>query len=239
MKRKEKRHHLYLSISIFLLAIACIVGATYAWFTLSANTRVNSMNMEITTGFQLRMDTIPHEDIEDYYQKLDGVKIQEASGNEQLDPVTSRDGVNFYSEQGQAVIDSKLAYLEVPLHFKAAKSMYVHLSKNTLDGEEGTNVGGDNGIEQALRLSFSVDGITKIYEPYGKSEGTFTFLGQSQMEYTEENTLFYIEEGIDKEVMLRIWIEGTDPQCTDQLRDALYQIRLCFIGTDENNVPYQ
>ncbi len=197
------------------------------------------MSMELTTGFQLRMDTVAHENIEDYYQKLDGNKVKVASGNENLNPVTSQNGIHFANEQGQVVVDSHLAYLEVPLHFQAAKSMYVHLSKDTLNGELGTQVWGDKGIEQALRLSFSVDGSSKIYEPHGQSQGTFTFSHLPQMEYTEENTLFYIEEGVDKEVILRIWIEGNDPQCTDELREALYHIRLCFIGTDENNIPYQ
>ena len=39
---------------------------------------------------------------------------------------------------------------------------------------------------------------------------------------------------MDKPVVIRIWLEGTDEACTDDLRDADYSIRLRFAGTDED-----
>ena len=35
-------------------------------------------------------------------------------------------------------------------------------------------------------------------------------------------------------MVLRVWLEGTDEACTDELRDMDYSIRLRFVGTDEN-----
>ena len=53
------------------------------------------------------------------------------------------------------------------------------------------------------------------------------------MSYNEENALFSLEEGVDKTVVMRVWLEGTDEACTDAIRRADYAIRLRFIGTDE------
>ena len=39
---------------------------------------------------------------------------------------------------------------------------------------------------------------------------------------------------MSKPVKVRIWLEGTDENCTDELRSADYQIQLRFIGTDED-----
>ena len=40
-----------------------------------------------------------------------------------------------------------------------------------------------------------------------------------------------------KQVTIRIWIEGEDPQCDDDVQLANLQVQLNFEGTDDNNVP--
>ena len=54
-----------------------------------------------------------------------------------------------------------------------------------------------------------------------------------QMEYHAGNALFSLKKGVDKAVTVRIWLEGTDENCTDEVRDAEFQIQLRFAGTDE------
>ena len=45
-------------------------------------------------------------------------------------------------------------------------------------------------------------------------------------------------EGEDKAVLVHIWLEGTDPLCTDELKSAEYAIRLRFTGTDSSNQAF-
>lgn len=44
--------------------------------------------------------------------------------------------------------------------------------------------------------------------------------------------MFSLKEGQDKAVKVHIWLEGTDPRCTDALKKARYSIRMRFTGTD-------
>ena len=46
--------------------------------------------------------------------------------------------------------------------------------------------------------------------------------------------LFSLKKDVDKEVLVHVWLEGTDERCTDNLIGADYSIQLRFIGTDEN-----
>ena len=88
-----------------------------------------------------------------------------------------------------------------------------------------------------MRISFSVDGQTWIYDPgMGDSRETasgvsvFGLPGAAAMQLTDRNALFSLLEGEDKAVLVHIWMEGTDPACTDELRASDYSISLRFTG---------
>ena len=238
MKNNNINKKLYQSILVFLLALVSITATSYAWFSLSKNTRVHSMSLEITTGYKLRIDTEAHSSIDDYYRDLQGTHIVNLSKNTQLAPVTSNDGVSFFTEDGIGTNDTIGTYLEVPLHFRSLDAMNIHLSTKPLRTTANpTLVSGTNGIEKAIRISFTTNDSTKIYEPYGVSANTFSLENSDEMVYNKSNALFYIEKDVDLPVTMRIWLEGNDPDCTDVLRNALYDIQLCFVGTDENYIP--
>jgi hypothetical protein len=55
------------------------------------------------------------------------------------------------------------------------------------------------------------------------------------MVLSSDNSLFSLKKEVDKPVVVRVWLEGTDEACTDALRGADYSIRLRFLGTDEDN----
>ena len=59
-----------------------------------------------------------------------------------------------------------------------------------------------------------------------------------QMILNENNAMFSLKEGEDKAVLVHIWLEGTDPLCTDELKSAEYAIRLRFTGTDSSNQAF-
>ena len=65
--------------------------------------------------------------------------------------------------------------------------------------------------------------------------GEFIFMifglpGAAAMQLTDRNALFSLLEGEDKAVLVHIWMEGTDPACTDELRASDYSISLRFTG---------
>ena len=122
----------------------------------------------------------------------------------------------------------------------AEKDMLVHLT--SADSESGAGDGTavmseTTGLPESMRISFSVDGQSWVYDPgMGDSRETvsgasvFGLPGAAAMQLTDRNALFSLLEGEDKAVLVHIWMEGTDPACTDELRASDYSISLRFTG---------
>ena len=144
-----------------------------------------------------------------------------------LEPVTTSDYKRFTYENGAVVEPASGAYLEFTLHFMGEKDMLVHLTEenSSEDEADGTAVNSKNPeLPQAMRIAFTADGKTTVYDP-GENRG-------------EDLFLFSLKKEEDKEVQVHIWLEGMDPACTDALRNADYEIRLRFDGTDLDGKPF-
>ncbi len=57
------------------------------------------------------------------------------------------------------------------------------------------------------------------------------------MVYSNSTRLFHLDEMTPKKVTVRLWVDGEDPQCDDDVQDADLKVALSFVGCDENNVP--
>ena len=106
--------------------------------------------------------------------------------------------------------------------------------------EDGTAITSKtDSLPQAMRISFTADGQTWIYDPgmgdqasqSGKTK-TFGLPSATSMKLTDKNKMFSLKENEDKAVLVHIWLEGTDEACTDELKAAEYAIRLRFAGDD-------
>ncbi|MBO5986526.1 MAG: hypothetical protein J6Q02_06980 [Lachnospiraceae bacterium] len=256
--KKEKREkspeakRLYLSILLALIALISIVAASVAWFTIADFTKVYSMGLDVTTGTNLRFDLDPHPTYEQYVKTLNfsqiANRIKQDKGydmrNVPLEPVTTSDYRTFHLEDGTIVSNTSGSYLEFTLHFMATKDMLVHLTSANSQGQtDGTGVNSSNAnLPPAMRISFSVDGKFFVYDP-GMGDGasqsgnvtTFGLNDADHMILNDNNQLFWLTANVNKEVIVRVWLEGTDPECTDQLRKADYSISLRFVGTDKDH----
>jgi hypothetical protein len=259
MREKEKiktesneKRTLYTSLLLLMLALISVVAATVAWFTIADRAKVKSMNMEITTGANLRFDLDAHDTFDEYVKTLTFSQIADRILSEKkfdmktipLEPVTTSDYVNFQLEDGTVVESSSGSYLEFTLHFMASEDMVVHLTSASTEGEsDGTLISSNNNaLSSAMRISFTADSSVYVYDPgmgSGSSSGggqkTFGLPSAGNMVLNNDNALFSLKEGVDKPVVVHVWLEGTDESCTDELRGADYSIRLRFLGTDENN----
>ena len=122
--------------------------------------------------------------------------------------------------------------------------MTVHLtSANSGDGTlDGTLISSQNAaLPEAMRISFTADGKTWVYDPgmgntsdSSSGASVFGLPSAEAMTTSDDNAMFDLKQGVDKPVLVHIWLEGTDPVCTDELRSSDYEIRLRFTGTDEN-----
>lgn len=252
IQKLKKKMKLRTAITICILSLLSVCTGTFAWFTLNTFSAVDNLELTIGTGAQLLVSTEDHgtdlskyvkvitnEMINDYLQGYD-TEISEI----RLDPLTSDKGIEFFTQSGSQRTENRGGYLEFPIYFIATKDMYVHLSTDdTANGkDDGTSVTTTETDAKAdviycPRVSFEDSGSTRIFEPNQGSAvaGQTTFDLPSPMQYTNDTRLFHLEAMTPKKIMVRIWVEGEDPQCDDDVQNAQLTIALCFMGTDENN----
>ncbi len=240
-----------------VIALLVLITSTLAWFTLNSFASVENIQMDITTGVELRVDMENHgSDIELYKKTITNEMINSYLAthgsytltDQLLDPVTTRNGINFENQQGSPREPGKNSYLEFDCYFIASKDMWVHLSSDDANDFEGTEVtttetGLKAEIVQSVRVGFEEENVSPaaIYEPNksgGAVNGQTTFDLSVPMNYTNDTRLFHLDELQPKKVTIRVWAEGNDPQCDDDVQRSNVTIRLLFSGTDENNAPF-
>ena len=237
-KQSSRKGILGNTLLVLLIALVAMTAVTYAWFTISDNARLSMMRMDVTTGPSLRMDLVPHATFEEYKKTLTfeeiAARIEADTGVDiaavPIEPVTTNNGVTFVFEDGSAASYRNGTYVEFTLHFMSHGDMYVHLtSTDSKDGNDGTRIWSDRNtrLAEAMRLSVAKGTDVFIYDP-----GTMDIAGM-----TDENTVFFIPDATDIPVVVRVWIEGTDPACTNELKGSDYCVQLRFEGSDENNQP--
>ena len=255
-EKKNVRQRVYISLMLTLIALVAVTAATVAWFSIADRTKVNTMGLDIVADVEMRMDLDAHDTIDQYVRTLSFESIQNRIQREKgfsmsatpLSPVTTSDYSTFTYENGKVAEAAEGSYLEFTLHFMAAKDMIVHLTSADSDTGKGDGTMVSSGVAalpQAMRISFTADGQTWIYDPgmddtsetLGTAK-TFGLAAASDMQLSDANSIFTLKEGKDKTVVVHIWLEGTDPQCTDELKKADYSIRLRFTGTDMNGKSF-
>ncbi len=241
----------YITLLLVLIALAGITAATAAWFMISDRTRVYSLSMNISAGPSLRFDTVPHESYEQYPQTISFDQIADAVVRQQnydmrktlLKPVTTSDVQTFTFRDGTVVRSNTGAYWEFPIHFIASEDMIVHLTaQNSAGHQDGTLISSSiPQLPESLRISFEADGNVTVYDP-GMGDSS-TFFGKIKnfglqtgnvSGYNQNSVLFPLKALTDKTVIFRVWMEGTDEACTDELKNSDFEIRLRFEGTDES-----
>lgn len=179
-------------------------------------------------------------------------------------------GANKAQNPVASSAESDRNYLELELWVMGTREMYVYLTTEDsatgagdgtlIQGDTAKNGGTQNRVAEAVRLSFTVytDGTGNaqdtqygklIYEPQkqtavalsgqaakdgGSTQDTFDLAGGDKL-------LFRLEANAPRRVVLRLWLEGEDPQCTNgqmgiNIENAWLNARLRFVAKDENGI---
>lgn len=182
----------------------------------------------------------------DDYLKKHGSSLEDTV----LDPVTTREGTEFTNQRGTVREPNKHSYLEFECYFIATEEMWVHLTtESTKAGaDDGTKVstestGAKADVVNCARVDFTAEGTgngTTIYEPNRSTpvNGQTTFdLPSGSMVYSNNTRLFHLNQLEPVKVTVRLWIEGNDPECDDDVQDAQLSVQLGFVGCDKDNKP--
>ena len=251
-KRLRKRKRLIALLSI--LAVLGLSTATFAWFTVNTFAGVNDFELNISTGEDLRVSMQDHgSDIEQYVHVItnDMINSYLARNNTSIEdmilsPVTTNNGSSFTYQSG-AQAEANDDYLEFECYFIATRDMHVHLTtegnEDTVDGTKvsTSSPSPQSDIIRAVRLDYqTADGGVKTYEPNKGTPATSlsTFdLPSGTMTYNDSNDLFTLQKLTPKKVTIRLWMEGEDPECDNDVKGANLRVKMAFAGTDENGVP--
>lgn len=263
-KQRKLKQRKRLIVFLSILTLLSMTTATVAWFTVNTFAGVQVFELQISTGDDLRVSMEDHgSDIDQYTKVITNDMINSylrTNYNKQLtdivlDPVTSLDGKTFTYQDGTVVQpNADESYFEFECYFIASRNMHVHLTTQAAD-ENGQQTGGLDGtvvstsspapqsdVVRACRIDFEGDGdAVKIYEPNkdGQSTSLATFdLPGGEMTYNDDNNLFTLEKLTPKKVKIRVWLEGEDPECDNDIQRANLDVKLTFVGIREgSNVP--
>lgn len=250
--KKRKR----LIVFIAIITLLSMTSATVAWFTVNTFAGVTNLDLKISLSAQLKVAMEDYgTDLEKYGKVITNDMINEYLAQYDttldeivLDPVTTTEGEVFTNQRGTEREPNDRSYLEFECYFIATEEMWVHLTTESTEvGEDDgtkvttTSTGAQADVVDCTRVGFSAGtNGSAIYEHNRSTpvNGQSTFdLPSGTMVYSDNTRLFHLEELTPTKVTIRLWIDGEDPQCDDDVQDAQLSVQLGFIGCDENNVP--
>ncbi|MBQ3073938.1 MAG: hypothetical protein IJD19_04575 [Ruminococcus sp.] len=250
----KKRKALIIFIS--LLTLLAMTTSTVAWFRVNTFAGVDTLDLQISVSAQLKVSMEDHGTDLDRYEKVitnEMVNGYLANYNTNLDeilldPVTTTYGEVFTNQRGMERAPNDRSYLEFDCYFIATEDMWVHLTTESTEAgnDDGTKVSTNSTGPQAdvvncTRVGFATDrNGSAIYEPnkgYPVNGQTTFDLPSGTMVYTNNTRLFHLNAMEPTKVTIRLWIDGEDPECDDDVQNAHLAVQLGFIGCDDNNIP--
>lgn len=277
---KSKKQRIIATVAATVCSAALLTTATYAWFSLTNSAKVNQLTLKAgTTGSLL----ISNSATEGFSDAISLTLDEECC----LRPLSTLDGTSFHkpvygtdgvveSVEVIAVTNTELDeminetednggwLIKKTFYLKATtKSELTEVGikllapKNTDSGTAIDNATGTNGAE-AIRVSFTYNGTTKILEP--NADATFTeattqasLAGWSDVSTIKQgkNHLFSIDNGSTYtdyvseelfriptnqavEVTMYIWLEGADKECVNKIVGNTINAEFRFISEDMN-----
>lgn len=250
-QRRRKR----MIVVVSVITLLSMMTSTFAWFTINTFAGVDKLDLKISVSAQLKVamedfgadldkyvKTITNEMIDTYLAK-ENTRLADII----LDPVTTTNGTRFTNRRGDERAANNRSYLEFEAYFIATEDMWVHLTteSSNIEGDNGTMVtttstGARADIVNCPRVSFTTESDgTAIYEPNKGSpvNGQNTFDIARPMVYSNSTRLFHLDGMTPKKVTFRLWIDGEDPECDDDVQAADLSVAMSFIGCDNNNIP--
>ena len=262
LKRAQARIKRRTTFLLSIIAMLVLITSTLAWFTLSNFASINNIDLKISTAPELYIDienrgtedltlwqkTLTNEMVNSYLTSVGARPF----GDQLLDPVTTSDGIRFFSENGNSREANDNTYLEFKVWFLSTKEMYVHLSGQTVeitqpDGSvvtattscTTTDTGLKANVVRAMRVSFEDEGAAAIWEPNKETpvagQTTFDVSGS----FNDSTRVFHLNAMEPKQITIRLWIEGEDPECNNDVQAADVTIAMLFGGSDSGNSSFE
>ena len=256
LKKAQVRIKRKFTFLLSVIAMLVLVTATLAWFTLSNFASVNDINLKISTAPQLYLDIENRGTDVSMWKKVltndminTALRAQNAPTLDQqlMDPVTTSNGISFQNRSGNTRNANSTTFVEFKVWFIATEEMWVHLSGDKVQVENNdattsvstTETGAKADVVRAIRVSYEDSGSAAIWEPNKGAavNGQTTF--DVSTTYSNDTRIFHLDKLTPKQITFRIWAEGNDPECDDDVQEANVTIQMLFAGTDDNNSLFE
>ena len=246
------------SLMIFIIALLVMVTATLAWFTVSGLAGTDGLDLNCTTGNDLRIATSNRgSDISAYEREVTSEMVDaqlkqnsfKPLADIKLAPLSTRNassniGTRLFLQNGterttEGPKNGQFLQFSVWLISSGDTTVYLTDKESEAGKADGTKItsGKTNNTSQAnvvkaARISFEPEGeATRIYEtesrPYASNQ-TNAFSNISGQ--TDANKICTLSANTPKQVTIRVWIEGEDPLCVDNIQSSQFSIQLMFEG---------
>lgn len=275
---KEKKISEKIKKTILVTGLcACFSVGAFAWFSISNKAQVDSLAISVGTEGNLLIANDTGTAPDTFGTDISITETENSACI--LNPVTTKDGLDFYSpvytggkvtnvskitdttELKTKYIFEKTFYLKVDNQGRGNASEYkVYLLSS--NGSNGTYIKDKDAIPSgdtaanAIRISFTYDTTTKIYEPNTDKHNVDTnkavdnisdalYAGYTTLKQTsagvfkdssngnDSDYLFTIPADTNCKVTMRVWLEGRDEDCVDSIKldDLSGQIGFSSVST--------
>lgn len=204
---QDLKHRLATTAVLLAFAVVAIAMATFTWFSIADSAKTRMLAMDAAADGSLRFDLDAHDDFESYVHTLG------------FDAISSR----ISSDLGVDIDASKLE--------PVTTSDYETF---TLEDGSVAQVSSGSYLEFTLHFISQKEVVVRLTGQDGSDDaaGAATVFGLDKGEATEASSMFDLVANTDKSVIVRIWLEGTDANCTNMMKGADYSVSMRFVGVE-------
>lgn len=277
---KTKKQKVLVSLLVAFLCVVLFSTVAFAWFSLTNAPSVHNLTLRAGTAGNLM---ISNERDKGYSDSI----TLELSKDCCLRPITTVNGTTFYKPVygangvvshvssvpvSEKEMEGMINASEADGGWVIKKTFYLKTTVTDLDtidirlmapianreiGTEINNASEDTNGAEAIRISFTYNGVTGIVEPnadlatpeqdsnqaympgykemnINKQGANYNFSNDGGKSYTEgeSDILFRIPTNTPAEVTMYIWLEGADKDCVNAIMGSEIDVQLRFISKD-------
>ena len=230
-----KKRALISAIAMLVVSAIVLTSATFAWFSMGQKVTVEQFKANVSEADGLLISAYEDKDFNTSVSLKDIRDAKDAdlsipNEGSKISPVSSNGKGTFiagYLDDQHDLQTSEAedgSYYKIPLYIK-----YYGTETATI-ALDGTTVGtGDKESNAYKAVRIATSEASYVFAPNSETNETFKYV--AKVDGSEEtlsnvvtsaegvdgnNLMFKLEPGKTTKIIVYVWLEGTDPQCTDE-----------------------
>lgn len=243
-----KKRALISAIAMLVVSAIVLTSATFAWFSMGQKVTVEQFKANVSEADGLLISAYADKDFNTSVS-LEAIRtaadadLSIPNEGSNISPVSSNGNGTFIAgyldDQGDLQTDAaeKGSYYKIPLYIKYSGTETATIALEGTTVSQGTGTKGTNAYK-AVRVA--TDKAAYVFAPNSETNETFQYvatvdgaaetLSTVATEANSNNLMFTLNPGSTTKVIVYVWLEGTDPQCTDdEAAGGDFTVDLAFV----------